>query len=522
MFYIFLILLSFITLTTNNCINIDNNRTKSLLNLSFNKNCYDYTLEVEPNCCNYFIHENKCIQTYNECINYEDYIIDNLKDQCHSYNSTIYNINYSDNCHHFTLQLQPSCCSNMYDDDCLSLYSNCNNRHHILYNNTNCTIPTKYTNEFCSNYTTHIEPSCCSYFNDHCNQIYTWCMANHPNHTSIFDLFLKPKMGFTIGSNLLIIHDIKTIQECLTNCLTNTRCKSIDYISNLHYCYLNRHVLGDTFNNNIIYLNNNPSLESYYYEKILKMPYDHNYCNIEFPSYLRDGLCDTIGGYNTADCNYDGGDCCKETCSPDFMWLCGLRDYYCVDPHVIYPPTLNPTHKPTHNPTLNPTHNPTHYPTHNPTLNPTLNPTHYPTHNPTHYPTLNPTRLPTFSPTLYPTLDPTRLPTKIVNIITERSETEGDDRVETLLVVLLIIVGIIVSSGIFVYFKHSYNSNKVNISSIGGTTHHMTNPVYDKDAIGNQQGYDSDYIYQDPSVDTDVYQDPSVDTESYDEESYMS
>ena len=92
MFYIFLILFSLFTLTANKCININNNRTEAFLNNSYNDNCYDYTLDILPECCDYFLHDQNCISAYNECINYEDYILNNIKHQCHSYNQTIFNM----------------------------------------------------------------------------------------------------------------------------------------------------------------------------------------------------------------------------------------------------------------------------------------------------------------------------------------------------------------------------------------------------------------------------------------------
>ena len=39
-------------------------------------------------------------------------------------------------------------------------------------------------------------------------------------------------------------------------------------------------------------------------------------CKVTNPEYVGDGFCDILGGYNTPDCNYDGGDCCSDTCVP--------------------------------------------------------------------------------------------------------------------------------------------------------------------------------------------------------------
>lgn len=53
--------------------------------------------------------------------------------------------------------------------------------------------------------------------------------------------------------------------------------------------------------------------------------------------FLGDGIChDTMPGcYNSAICNYDGGDCCKDTCNypgSDAYGECGMEGYACRDP----------------------------------------------------------------------------------------------------------------------------------------------------------------------------------------------
>ena len=37
-------------------------------------------------------------------------------------------------------------------------------------------------------------------------------------------------------------------------------------------------------------------------------------CQVEIPEWVGDGFCDIEGGYNTAECGCDGGDCCVGTC----------------------------------------------------------------------------------------------------------------------------------------------------------------------------------------------------------------
>ena len=44
-----------------------------------------------------------------------------------------------------------------------------------------------------------------------------------------------------------------------------------------------------------------------------------------------DGWCDH-GEYNTNQCNYDGGDCCEESCDESAEYPCGIEGYNCKDP----------------------------------------------------------------------------------------------------------------------------------------------------------------------------------------------
>jgi len=51
-------------------------------------------------------------------------------------------------------------------------------------------------------------------------------------------------------------------------------------------------------------------------------------CKVPHAHWIGDGYCDKTGGYNTAECSWDGGDCCQDTCS-DGMYNCGHNDFDC-------------------------------------------------------------------------------------------------------------------------------------------------------------------------------------------------
>lgn len=51
-------------------------------------------------------------------------------------------------------------------------------------------------------------------------------------------------------------------------------------------------------------------------------------CNVARPHWIGDGYCDRPGNYNTAACQYDGGDCCSSTCK-DAAYTCGYVGYDC-------------------------------------------------------------------------------------------------------------------------------------------------------------------------------------------------
>ena len=50
-----------------------------------------------------------------------------------------------------------------------------------------------------------------------------------------------------------------------------------------------------------------------------------------YASWIGDGWCDN-DDYNTPECNYDMGDCCKSTCNPVIHADCGVAGYQCKNP----------------------------------------------------------------------------------------------------------------------------------------------------------------------------------------------
>ena len=57
--------------------------------------------------------------------------------------------------------------------------------------------------------------------------------------------------------------------------------------------------------------------------------YDCKSCSVDFEDWVGDGYCDRYGGYNTAGCGYDGGDCCEQTCEDGAYYSCGVVGYDC-------------------------------------------------------------------------------------------------------------------------------------------------------------------------------------------------
>jgi hypothetical protein len=66
----------------------------------------------------------------------------------------------------------------------------------------------------------------------------------------------------------------------------------------------------------------------------------HPGCCVPEPTFLGDGACDAHAPYNTVECGYDLGDCCRESCDTNAQFGCkamegdayGPFGFYCIDP----------------------------------------------------------------------------------------------------------------------------------------------------------------------------------------------
>jgi len=61
------------------------------------------------------------------------------------------------------------------------------------------------------------------------------------------------------------------------------------------------------------------------------------FCNAPNPQWIGDGYCDKSDDYNNAACQYDGGDCCEETCVSN-THTCGVVGYDCKLETLTFPP----------------------------------------------------------------------------------------------------------------------------------------------------------------------------------------
>ena len=509
-FLLGLLIFSLSTNVSTSCVDINTTQITQFLNTSYHHDCYLYTLK-NAKCCEYFVHDKDCIDNYKECVNYEDYILNNIYHQCSYHNDTLSDIEYSDACHNFTLHIEPYCCDDLLNKDCYSMYSQCTNHDPNI---TKCLIPPKYNNNYCASYTSHVNANCCDNFNDQCGQIYNWCLENNPDKINVLDMFLGPKSGHTVGSSLAIHHHINSVEECATLCLDTETCRSFDYIQQFNHCHLSYHVIGDHIDSELVQLLNDPFYTSVYYEKKLNMPYDETSCNVQHVSWLGDGLCDSVGGYNTQGCDYDGGDCCKETCK---LYFCGFFEFYCMDPEIVGYPTSYPTLSPTNTTTLLPTSSPsnsptilTSPPTTSPTNTPTLStgtPTNAPTLStisPTNIPTISdnssfipstpspissstviPTFISTLTPTFISTQTPTLNPTKgnePKNSATTSSSSSSDGKYTAMYVFLTILV--ILLTGCIMYATYVYYKTKkmkANAAMASNARPAFSNPLYDSE-----------------------------------------
>eukprot|EP01041_Mallomonas_annulata_P006613 gene6613-13390_t len=134
-------------------------------------------------------------------------------------------------------------------------------------------------------------------------------------------------------------------------------------------------------------------------------------CNVPNSLWVGDHICDgaTPGDYNTAACNYDGGDCCEQTCGG--YRTCGTTEYpyLCLDPSIVTSTTSKPTSRPSIS--LKPSRKPTRKPsTKAITKSPSKSPIN--TRKPSRRPSRNPRKKPTVVPSQTPTLNPTSKPSE--------------------------------------------------------------------------------------------------------------
>tara|TARA_Y100001972_G_C7598035_1_gene299673 strand:- start:215 stop:910 length:696 start_codon:yes stop_codon:yes gene_type:complete len=225
------------------------------------------------------------------------------------------------------------------------------------------------------------------------------------------------------------------------------------------------------------------------------MPNPNTNCNVRNPSLIGDSVCDHTGGYNSADCDYDGGDCCLDSCKlRDFSLLCGISGYYCIDPS--YTNTLEPSTYPTE---ILPSYSPTNYPTNHPTKIPTIQPTYYPSYSPT--------RIPTTSPSTFPNQ---------VSIKEESNVTTRESNNQGVIIVLIVLLTLMSFMFIGYVIRSNINRGRFYMNNDKSVTFH--NPMYDKDeTTSNHELYD-DNFEDDYEYDEDITGGDSISNERTDKQ----
>ena len=134
--------------------------------------------------------------------------------------------------------------------------------------------------------------------------------------------------GHLIGDTQTVYNGIDSEEICIALCLVNYNCYSLHHNADFDLCTLSTHVIGDK---DVSFVRDTSSK---FFTKIYSMPFHDTLCNVRFENWIGDGSCDTSGGYNTADCHYDGGDCCEETCESNYFFEC-YTDFDCKDPAIM-------------------------------------------------------------------------------------------------------------------------------------------------------------------------------------------
>jgi len=507
------------------CVDINTAEIESRLNVSYDNNCYSHT-KSKYECCSHFLLDDRCIDSYKDCVQYKDYILDGIKDNCNGHQERLFNLTYSDKCHDFTLELEPKCCDNMSLPECSEWYSECHLHHHgEVHNKSTCSIPTKYTNRYCGDYVKHIDDNCCIDFNENCVGIYKWCLENSPNETSLLDLFLGPRIGYIMGNSHKVYNNIGILELCAALCLRTLSCQSINYIEDYGQCHLNSRVRGDP---GVEFIDDSDSV---YYSKIYKMPIHNTLCNVRYDYWIADGMCDKTGGYNTEECHYDGGDCCKETCIPKNIFECvGVRDFECKDPLILNPTTISETSRTqtysnqttsTQTPITNSTQTPITNSTQTPITNSTQTPITTSTQTPITTSTTPITNSTTSIQTLTTSTQPTITTSTETPIITQTLTTGGTHynstgnepitdkliskdtyKVRTRNILLGVFIFILLVGGVVLYFyiinkRIRENGNTVNINDPYLIKTSFDNPVYN-----DQYLEETSELYREVDTDT--------------------